>query len=96
MAELPELSERNRGQIAKRVGVTPIARDSGIKEGLTRRRHQKDVQQLIDRVNESIWGLVMVGSSCDSHCVAREQLAASGFGQPVTKQFDGCFAIDAF
>ena len=43
MAELPELSERNRGQIAKRVGVTPIARDSGIKEGLTRRRHQKDV-----------------------------------------------------
>ena len=33
LAELPELGQLNRGQIAKLVGVAPIARDSGMKEG---------------------------------------------------------------
>lgn len=33
LSELPELGHLNRGQIAKLVGVAPIARDSGLKEG---------------------------------------------------------------
>ena len=33
LAELPEMGQLNRGQIAKLVGVAPIARDSGRKEG---------------------------------------------------------------
>ncbi|QDV42738.1 Transposase IS116/IS110/IS902 family protein [Stieleria neptunia] len=33
LAELPELGSLNRGQIAKLVGVAPIVRDSGQKEG---------------------------------------------------------------
>ncbi len=33
LAELPELGQLNRGQVAKLVGVAPIARDSGLKEG---------------------------------------------------------------
>lgn len=33
LAELPELGRLNRGQIAKLVGVAPLARDSGQKEG---------------------------------------------------------------
>lgn len=33
LAELPELGELNRGQIAKLVGVAPIAKDSGQTEG---------------------------------------------------------------
>ena len=33
VAELPELGEMNRGQVAKLVGVAPINRDSGKKSG---------------------------------------------------------------
>lgn len=33
LAELPELGQLNRGQVAKLVGVAPIANDSGMKEG---------------------------------------------------------------
>jgi transposase len=33
LAELPELGQLNRGQVAKLVGVAPIARNSGQKEG---------------------------------------------------------------
>lgn len=33
LAELPELGKLNRGQVSKLVGVAPIARDSGLKEG---------------------------------------------------------------
>lgn len=33
IAELPELGEMNRGQVAKLVGVAPINRDSGKKSG---------------------------------------------------------------
>ena len=47
MAELPELGERNRGQIAKRVGVAPIARDSGTKEG---RRRTTAGQSLVRKI----------------------------------------------
>jgi len=36
LAELPELGELNRGQIAKLVGVAPIAKDSGTKQGRRR------------------------------------------------------------
>ena len=36
LAELPELGELNRGQIAKLVRVAPIAKDSGTKEGRRR------------------------------------------------------------
>ncbi|QDU90026.1 Transposase IS116/IS110/IS902 family protein [Pirellulimonas nuda] len=38
LAELPELGRLNRGQVAKLVGVAPIARDSGQKQG-QRRTH---------------------------------------------------------
>jgi len=33
LAELPELGQLNRGQVAKMVGVAPIANDSGMKSG---------------------------------------------------------------
>ena len=33
LSELPELGQLNRGQIAKLVGVAPIAKDSGKKQG---------------------------------------------------------------
>ena len=33
VADLPELGELNRGQVAKLVGVAPINRDSGKKSG---------------------------------------------------------------
>ena len=33
VAELPELGELNRGEVAKLVGVAPINRDSGKKSG---------------------------------------------------------------
>ena len=36
LSELPELGQLNRGQIAKLVGVAPIAKDSGKKQGKRR------------------------------------------------------------
>ncbi|GAB5406950.1 MAG: hypothetical protein Aurels2KO_51810 [Aureliella sp.] len=36
LAELPETGSISRGQIAKLVGVAPLANDSGLKEGLAK------------------------------------------------------------